>query len=322
MKPRFHPFYYTHTDPTSTLALQAPSPPGPILSGDLPSTDLVLSPPGIDNRRGATSAADFLQLTERRAAKVKKADFDILDFAEIKVGHEAKTYLADIYKPPHAYQRVFMKWALTLKTARSWKQTYDNLKALGIGVPDAMEIYEFDTDDFPFYGEVEFEPAPQEYMTVATDLTEMGRKYVLSINNPSVSAPNGRWKWLPSHRRLVSDIPTQRLKELNDQLIDWCFKASGFNPLGIKLRLHLNSYGAIIDPIDKENVDVKLIDYGVDVKTMPPETNKTDLLHKNLDTLGRFFAYMFGYILQIPEIQGVDANKITLYRQGWENSIG
>ncbi len=105
-------------------------------------------------------------------------DIAILNLTPIIVGVEGHKYLAEVKDATSEVPyTLFLKLMARRKNALEQQRQWQDLKDLGINVPERAWAHEFDNDIQAF---------------LATDLSENGRKLVLSCNNPELKTPSAK----------------------------------------------------------------------------------------------------------------------------------
>ena len=232
------------------------------------------------------------------AERELRREITIRTLTPIQVGVEGPKYIAEVEDPtskdPYT---MFVKSMYERKDALQQQRQWQDLKELGINVPERAWAHEFNNG---------------VQTLVATDLSGNGRRLVLSCNNPELKTPEGRG--------VIKTIPTETKQMIKDHLLFSAIAVSGLGPTQIARRYSLSNdtFALVIDPQHPETAKPVAIDYGVDLHEPRPNEAQQDLLRSSLFGAGCFYAIVVGEELELPDdpiFASVDRAALKKYCQ-------
>jgi len=199
------------------------------------------------------------------------------DIEEIPVGVEGTKFRATAVCPDGTEQFKFVKLMFDAEEGVDQRTRLSHLKEMGINVPHEVELHVL----------VDGTPA-----LVMTDLSEGGKKLVLSANNPEL--------YTPEVRSSIRSIPEDVKASMNEKLISWACKAGdGIQSLeGTQYLVAPNVFALVIDPSEPRDADIYAIDVGAD---LTDGSGGKELRYLNVLSVGRFFAMVLGERLSLSE---------------------
>lgn len=226
----------------------------------------------------------------------------LVETMKVLVGVEGTKFRATAISLDGAEELKFVKVMFDAEEGIEQSVRFSNLRKMGINTPRKVELHELD------------DGAPA---LVVTDLSEGGRKLVLSANNPEL--------YTDEVRSSISAIPNEVKASINEKLVTWaCRAAEGVE--GTKYLLAPNVFALVIDPNDPLGADVYAIDVGVD---LTEGSGVRDLRYLNVLSVGRFFAMVLGQDLSLsgedPRLSSLDivalgADNVETRKAFWPES--
>lgn len=225
-------------------------------------------------------------------------EITIRTLTPIQVGVEGPKWIAEVEDPKSkGPYTLFVKSMYEHRDALQQQRQYEDLKALGVNVPERAWAHEFDNG---------------AQALVVTDLSENGRKLVLSCNNPELKSLEGK--------RLIKSVSPEAKQAIKDHLLFAAIQVSGLGDTTIERRYSLsnNTFALVIDPQSPETAKPVAIDYGVDLHEPGPNEKPQDLLRSSLFSAGCFYAIVLGEELELPDdivFDSIDRASLKRYCQ-------
>lgn len=214
------------------------------------------------------------------------------------VGCEGQKYIAKVYDASRTETKsLFVKIARNLELANEWFDNWQDLRNLGITVPSKAWVSEFSNGTSAF---------------IATDLSEDGKKLVLSCNNPELE--------MEEVKEALKMISQATKLEIHAQLLRAAIQASGLGNMQTHKRFALahNVFALVLDLNNPNQTQVVAIDFGVDMQEGNINESNLSLLSSSIFSLTCFCAIMLGEYFELPNdpiLEFVDRKKLRDYAQ-------
>lgn len=201
----------------------------------------------------------------------------------IPVGDEGTKYIAKLDGDPRT---LFIKMMLDEAEALKQQARWRDLKEIGVNVPEQVWPHSFENG---------------QQALIATDLSQNGKKLVLSCNNPELR--------IDRVIKAIRSIPPDIKKTIGDHLLSSSVAAAGLGPTRPERNYAFsnNTFALLIDLEHPEIARPVAIDYGItELRESWEGEPQSQLLRSSLFGVGCFYARVVGEVLDLSGNQVFD----------------
>ena len=210
-----------------------------------------------------------------------KHNFGYNMLSSVNVGIEGEKLVTEIETRGVKHGKYFFK--RMYEEEESFKQLgkYKHFKDGGVSVAPVFKPVKLE-DGEPF--------------AIITDLTENGKYWVLSTNNPEV--------YKEEYKRIAKSVPAETRKKIIEQLVLACEVAvkpsKNMEGEDVIYRFGGTAFMLALNPNDVSSAKIYVADLGLDVREERPE-KADELLRENIMTAALFYTHMTGEPFIAPE---------------------